>query len=299
MTDRNAGWYEIVPRLVALANRLEGEGQYNIAKLARAVAEALVRQAAFKSPPPTAREELVTEIEQVTAALDDLDLEEAVLVAFRHGIAAMAGGRLPLIHEIPHPYVCRTCGTIVLEEPVDLCPICGAWPSSFKQFLPVYWLNALEPVDALESLRQIPLEVGVLLEGLPEKLLTRPAPEGGWAIRQTISHLRDAQEVLSFRLDLLLKQDYPTLESQAVFAWAAQEEEDPPSTQQIFETYYAARLETITRLEQIPLGDWWRTGWHEEFGAVTLRQQVSYFAAHEVTHLPQIDKLRRQLLSAD
>jgi hypothetical protein len=299
MIERNAGWHEILPRLVALANRLEGEGQYNIAKLARAVAEALIRQAAFKAPSPAAHGQLVTEIEQVTAALESLDLEETVLAAFRRGIAAMAGGRLPLIHEIPHPYVCRTCGIIVLEEPVDLCPTCGAWPSSFKQFLPVYWLNALEPVDALESLRQIPLEVGALLEGLPEKLLTQPAPEDGWAIRQTISHLRDAQGVLSFRLGLLLEQDHPTLESQAVFAWATQEEEDSPSTQQIFETYYAARLKTITRLEQIPLRDWWRTGWHEEFGVVTLRQQVSYFAAHEVTHLPQIDKVRRQLLSAD
>ena len=27
---------------------------------------------------------------------------------------------------------------------------------------------------------------------------------------------------------------------------------------------------------------------HEEFGVVTLRQQVSHFAAHEITHLPQI-----------
>lgn len=298
MTERNAGWHEILPRLVALANRLEGEGQYNIAKLVRAAAEALIRQAAFRIPPPAAREELVAEIEEVTAALEDLELDGTVLAAFRQGTAAMADGRLPLIREVPHPYVCRTCGTIILEEPVGLCPTCGAWPSSFKQFLPVYWLNAMEPVDALESLRQIPLEVTALLAGLPEKLLNQPAPEGGWAVRQTVSHLRDAQEVLSFRLGLLLEQDHPTLESQAVFAWAAQEEEDAPSTRQIFDSYYAARLETITRLERIPLGDWWRTGWHQEFGVVTLRQQVSYFAAHEVTHLPQIDKLRRQLLSA-
>jgi len=42
----------------------------------------------------------------------------------------------------------------------------------------------------------------------------------------------------------------------------------------------------------MPLADWWRTGEHEEFGTVTLRQQVSYFAAHELTHLPQIEALR-------
>lgn len=55
-------------------------------------------------------------------------------------------------------------------------------------------------------------------------------------------------------------------------------------------------LALATRLESIPLRDWWRIGQHEEFGTVTLRQQVSYFASHEITHLPQIELLRRQLL---
>ncbi|MCK6623765.1 MAG: hypothetical protein DPW09_36045 [Anaerolineae bacterium] len=40
--------------------------------------------------------------------------------------------------------------------------------------------------------------------------------------------------------------------------------------------------------------DWRRTGQHEEFGPVPLRQQVSYFASHEITHLPQMGVLRHQ-----
>lgn len=34
-----------------------------------------------------------------------------------------------------------------------------------------------------------------------------------------------------------------------------------------------------------------RTGRHEEFGVVSIKQQASYFAAHELTHLPQIARL--------
>ena len=37
-----------------------------------------------------------------------------------------------------------------------------------------------------------------------------------------------------------------------------------------------------------------RVGRHEEFGVVSIKQQVSYFAAHEITHLPQIERLTRQ-----
>jgi len=40
-------WQETLIHLLALAARLEGEGQYNIAKLARAAADALGRQAAW------------------------------------------------------------------------------------------------------------------------------------------------------------------------------------------------------------------------------------------------------------
>ncbi len=99
---------------------------------------------------------------------------------------------------------------------------------------------------------------------------------------------------MSVRLSLLLEQANPSLESKAVFQWATREKERPPTTQEIFDTYRASRLETIARLESIPLADWWRTGQHEEFGTVTVRQQVSYFAAHEITHLPQIEVLRVQ-----
>jgi uncharacterized damage-inducible protein DinB/predicted Zn-ribbon and HTH transcriptional regulator len=294
MTNRKAEWSDTLLHLLALAARLEGEGQYNIAKLARATAEALARQAAFKIALPAEKDRLASEVEQAVDALSKLGVNEEVLAALKRGAAAMANGRLALINETPHAYVCRTCGHIVLNAPAEKCPTCGAWPTTFKQFLPVYWLDALEPFAALERLRQTPLEVAALLEGLPEEALSQSPADGGWAMRNVVSHLRDAQGVLSFRLDLLLEQENPLLESKAVFAWATNEAERPPTTQEIFDTYRASRQEIIARLEGLPLRDWWRTGQHQEFGPVTLRQQVSYFASHEITHLPQIEALRRQ-----
>jgi hypothetical protein len=87
---------------------------------------------------------------------------------------------------------------------------------------------------------------------------------GGWNIRNAVSHLRDAQGVMEFRIQLMIEQDNPRLESKAVFEWAADEKS---------------------------LKDWWRTGEHEEFGTLTIMQQVSYFATHEITHFPQIEAL--------
>jgi hypothetical protein len=294
MTDLNSAWGNTLSHLLALAAKLEGEGQYNIAKLTRAAADAMARRAAYRLDLPSDRDGLLGEIERVVDALSAVEVGEDIISALQRGAAAMAEGRLPMIGETPNAYVCRTCGHAVLDEPAAKCPVCGAWPATFQRFPPVYWLDALEPFAALERLRQTPLDVAALLEGLSEAELSQGPEDGGWAIRNILSHLRDAQGVLSFRLNLLLERENPLLESKAVFEWATREEERPPTTREIFDTYKASRQETIARLESIPLADWWRTGRHEEFGIVTVRGQVSYFASHEITHLPQIEALRIQ-----
>jgi hypothetical protein len=184
---------------------------------------------------------------------------------------------------------------MVLGDVTEKCPTCGAWPETFQWFAPIYWLDALDPHAALAKLRQTPLDVAALLNGLSEQAMTQQPEDSGWAIRNILSHLRDAQGVLDFRLDLFASEEHPVLESKAVFKWATQEEEKPPSTLDIFETYKATRTKILARLEVLPFDEWWRTGFHEEFGEVSIKQQVSYFASHELTHLPQIARLREQL----
>lgn len=273
--------------LLSLALRLEGEGQYNLAKIARARADSLSRRAAWELNLPSDKETLARDIERLAASLDDAELQ----TAFRNGASSLTSGRLPLIRDIPHPYVCRTCGYLTLGAVPEKCPDCGAWVGTFQWFPPVYWLEALNPAEALERLRKTPLEVAALIEDLTEDEMTRPPADGGWAIRNTVSHLRDAQGVISFRVDLFLKEENPILESKAVFAWARDENERPPSTREIFDAYQTSRREMIVKLESIPCADWQRTGRHDEFGVVSIQQQVSYFAAHELTHLPQIARL--------
>jgi len=287
-------WKDALVNLFALAGRLEGEGQYNLAKLARAAADSLSRKAAYQLDTPTNREKLAAELKETAGVLSIFEVNPKLVAAFTHGAEIMADGKLPLYDVAPNPSVCRTCGDLVMGEPDRNCPTCGAWPGTYQRFHPVYWLNALEPFAALEQLRKTPLEVEQLIAGLSEAELNQRPAEGEWAIRHVLSHMRDAQGVLEFRLGLFMTGENPVLESKAVFSWATNEDDRPPSAFDILETYKTSRTETIRKLELLPLVEWWKTGRHEEFGEVTLRQQVSYFTAHELTHLPQIDKIRRQ-----
>ena len=292
MTTDKTKWAGTLIHLFALASRLEGEGQYNLAKLTRAATDSLCRQSAYLIEIPTDNDKLAADIQQTVEALSHLNVSAELLSALKQGAEVMAQGKLPLITTAPHPYVCRTCGCLTLTLPAESCPVCGAWAETFQKFMPNYWFDALEPPAALNRLRQTPLVVEKLIEGLSEEALNRIPTDGGWAIRNVLSHLRDAQGVFDFSVDLFLKEPHPILESKAVFAWAKNETERPPSSFEIFETYKASREETIHKLENLPFADWWRTGEHEEFGTITLRQQVSYFAAHESTHLSQIQALR-------
>ena len=66
-------WRDTLVHLFALAARLEGEGQYNLAKLARAAAESLSRKAAYQLDTPTYQEKLAAELKQTAEVLALLD----------------------------------------------------------------------------------------------------------------------------------------------------------------------------------------------------------------------------------
>ncbi|MEB2333235.1 MAG: DinB family protein [Anaerolineaceae bacterium] len=291
MTTDNAKWADTLIHLFAVASRLEGEGQYNLAKLTRAAADSLCRQETHPLIIPSDKDKLTAEVQKVIEALTSMNMSADLLSALKQGSEFMAQGKLSPITATPHPYVCRSCGYVTLSPPAEPCPKCGAFAETFQKFMPNYWFDALHPEAARERLRQTPLVVEKLIEGLSDDVMNQSPSDGGWAIRNTLSHLRDAQGVLDFRVDLFLKEAHPILESKAVFAWAKNEAERPPSARDIFETYKASRAETLRKLESLAPSDWDRVGEHEEFGAITLRQQVSYFAAHEATHLSQIEAL--------
>jgi uncharacterized damage-inducible protein DinB len=279
--------------MLALAAKVEDEGQLNLAKLLRAAADGLLRQAAYHESLPADKEGLANAVQDLTQALTALELAPDLVQAIQHGAQNLAQGRLTLIEDAPPPFVCRTCGHIQLGEPAAPCPTCGAIPATFQKFPPVYWLGAFDLFQALAYLRRTPDQVAAVLEELPDAVLDRQPANGGWAIRHVIAHLRDAQLLVDYRIQLMLAEEIPSLEAKSVFEWATQAGERPETVQEIFAAYRASRRNTLTSLERIPLADWWRSGRHQEFGEVTILQQASYFAMHEVTHLPQLEALKR------
>jgi hypothetical protein len=298
MNEPTGDWAQTVVHLLALAERLEGHGQLNLAKLTRASADSLVRRAGYSLNLPHKPEDAASDLGHVFAALPGYGLPDALAEAMARGRDVMVAGELPLYDMAPDPYVCRTCGELTMQEPVDPCVVCGAWPTTFRRFRPIYWMDELNPPEALAQLRSTPRQVASFMNELDEAQLSRPATDGGWSIRQIVSHLRYAEGVLNFRVELMAREDNPSLESQAVFNWSDNESENPEVTAEMFRTYQESRSRTLAILDGLSAWAWLRKGYHTEFGPVTILQQASYFSTHEQTHLASLLALRNSLTKA-
>jgi uncharacterized damage-inducible protein DinB len=124
-----------------------------------------------------------------------------------------------------------------------------------------------------------------------EQFTVAPAP-GEWNMHQLLAHLLMAQELLSERIELMLTQDHPNLASRAVWT---QKGRETLSTGEVLEQYLDSRQQVLAKLKALPAADWWRGGWHNEFGAQTVLSQATYFTRHEMSHLPQFGQILRAI----
>lgn len=277
--------------LASLAIRVEGKGQYNVAKYVRAAHDSLLRGAAFRIGYATDEVGVLAELALIILRLEQAGCDPALLERLRLGYRKMEANELAMIGDFPEPLVCRRCGTAGERgerEPFAVCPKCGADIDSFVVHRPIYWMKDFDPMECLHHLKKTPLKymnrVQEVSEGEAEE---RPTPDQ-WSVLEVLKHVKDAETVLNSRVKLILLEDHPYLSFQKVWDWADKPVEKKETAESVLAVYKQSRAETIRLLEEAPLKSWWRTAVHEEFGEVTLLGQVSYFTAHEISHLRQI-----------
>jgi hypothetical protein len=89
MTSHANEWADTLIHLLGLAARLEDEGQYNIAKLARAAADAMGRQAAYQISTPTDPTQFPAELRRAAGRSSALGVSPALLAALETGASAL------------------------------------------------------------------------------------------------------------------------------------------------------------------------------------------------------------------
>lgn len=284
-------------QMLALAGRFEAEGQVNLSKLLEAAVYARLRRAVRQFRPPITAAAMQAEFDSALSTLKRDSLNPHLITALEAGRQMLAEQRIPLIEDAPDVFVCRACGSATLGWAPDRCPDCGAWSGRFRKFVGTFNGDNVEPLNPLEVLALLAknaVALKVLVEGLSQEEMNRKPAENVWAIHNHVTHFRDAQETLETRVNLMLTQDNPELVGVALYDLATQARFS--STQDLLTDFLDRRARLVAQLEALPLKDFWRPGWHQEFGGMTIVRQLAYMANHEQTHLPEIEALRNQIL---
>ena len=153
-------------------------------------------------------------------------------------------------------------------------------------------LGDREPMDVL---RAMPSALSRAIEGLSAEQLRQPEQAGKWSINQILQHLADSELVGGWRMRLILAQDRPPLTGYDQDLWADRLHYEAGDPGEALERFEVLRRATVRLLERASPADLKRVGVHVERGEESLEHLRRLYAAHDLLHLRQIDRVRRAL----
>lgn len=281
-----------IGRLATIARGLEREGVYNGAKLVRGLLEReLLHHAdAQLAARPGALADAVAALRVELAGEGG---EEPLLAALAAAEAACRDGSTLSLADAPPAHTCRACGELfVALDPPGTCPRCEAPALSFREHLPVWYLEPADPATILEALSATPVRVRDALVSRDDAVLSVPPSPGEWSARDTLEHLLFTEQLLEERLSRLVDEDDPDLRARAMWAETTTSDEGSAATGEpasvLLARYLSLRTATLGRLRGLDPLQWHRSGRHPEWGRVTVLGQAAYFARHEASHLAQL-----------
>jgi len=152
----------------------------------------------------------------------------------------------------------------------------------------------------LEVLERTPAVLRALLQGLsPDWTNANEGPDT-WSPYDVVGHLIHGERAdWMTRVNIILQPGGGTFHTFDRFAQFR--ESQGKSLSQLLDEFAAARRDSLAALRALALTDTDldKTGTHPKFGAVTLRQLLSTWVAHDMDHLMQISRVLGKQLKDD
>lgn len=283
--------YAPIVRIVRVARGLEEQlGSYAGRAWWSAAYSQLVR-GALEAGIPNGVDSILKEMDGALDSMRQAGADKDLLTALERSRELVERGEKIRWDEFEHVLVCRHCGDATFGERKRPCPNCGAAWITRREFLPIWFLNPLDPPELIDALASTPKALKSAAQGLPEaELRARPQPEE-WSLREVFEHLWLAQGLMGDRIDRMLAEESPEFSGVAV----ATSEAAPETTRALLDDFTARRGAQLAELSELDGTGWERGGRHDEFGDITVQSQASYMARHEGYHLRQVREVRGAL----
>lgn len=155
--------------------------------------------------------------------------------------------------------------------------------------------------EAIEILERTPQSLEFFLSGLSEGWLQCNEGEGTWNATEVIEHLIEGEKTNWIpRLEFILKEGeskpFPPFDR-----YSHLHERSERSIEQKLLEFKTIRTQSITQLKALiePELHLELTGSHPAFGAVKVRELISTWVVHDLTHMAQIVRVMAARYSAD
>jgi DinB family protein len=150
-------------------------------------------------------------------------------------------------------------------------------------------LGDQEPLPIHES---TPAKLRRAITGLDGATLRRPEKPGKWSILQVIQHLADSELVYGYRIRMIASHPTPDIQGFDQDLWAKEldyQSVDPGQSLEDFRTQREANVRLLRSLGAQKLG---RFGNHSERGKESIARMMKLYAAHDLVHLQQIERIK-------
>ncbi|WP_409275267.1 DinB family protein [Neobacillus sp. SCS-31] len=155
--------------------------------------------------------------------------------------------------------------------------------------------------EAIEVLERTPQTLEFFLTGLSTGWLDCNEGDGTWNLSEVIGHLIEAEKTnwiprLEFILNEGESQPFPAFDR---FSHLNEASEKP--FHELFEEFKSIRKQNIATLRKLVQSEaeLEATGYHPAFGTVKVRELVSTWVVHDLTHISQIARVMAKRYSED
>lgn len=156
-------------------------------------------------------------------------------------------------------------------------------------------LELLGSRDPLQVLAGTADELAARTDALDDAQLARPERPGKWSIRHVLQHLADSELAWGWRLRMVLAHERPRITGYDQDLWAERLSYDQVEPSHALRDFATLRNSNLRLLRHASAEDLQRVGVHDERGEESVARMMELYAAHDLLHLKQIDRIREQL----
>ncbi len=152
-------------------------------------------------------------------------------------------------------------------------------------------LKLLGGRDPLDVMRETPQKLSAAIKDVSHDRLAAPEAAGKWSIRDVMQHFADSELNGSIRFRMVLAQDRPPLIGYDQDLWAERLHYSESKVDEALAEFTSLRGANIRLFERATDADCARVGIHSERGEESLGHLMKLYAAHDLVHLRQIERI--------